>query len=263
MINTMQAALIKKDLRSVIANKNTLIPILIVPLIFTVLLPTMFILLTHFLPEENGDFQAMLDLLPIGELSGDAVRDITALFLNRIMPVFFMIIPIMSASVMAASSFVGEKEKRTLETLLYCPLSLKQIFRAKIFASFSLSMLVSAASFLTMLVVSQAEILIISGHLLLPDIIWLITMLLVSPSLALIAITIIVRGSAKAKTMEESQQRSVFLILPMLFLIVGQFTGLLLINALALLGFGAVFAIVALVCIRAAVRNLNCETLSI
>ena len=263
MINSMQAALIKKDLRGMISNKNTLIPVLVVPLMFTVLLPTIFILTIHFVPEESGDFQQMLDLLPVGDLSGDLSRDITALLLNRIMPVFFMIIPIMAASVMAASPFVGEKEKRTLETLLYCPLSLRQIFHAKIFASFALSMLVSLASFLVMLVVTQVEILIISGVGLPPDFTWLLTMLLISPSLALIAITLIVRGSAKAKTMEESQQRSVFLILPMLALIIGQFTGFLLINALFLLGFGAVLATIALLCIRASVKKLNYETLSI
>ena len=37
----------------------------------------------------------------------------------------------MTASIMAASSFVGEKEKRTLETLLYSPLTVGQIFRAR------------------------------------------------------------------------------------------------------------------------------------
>ena len=66
------------------------------------------------------------------------------------MPLYFLIIPIMAATVMSATSFVGEKEKQTLETLLYCPLSLKQIFRAKVLASFLLSMLVSGISFVAM-----------------------------------------------------------------------------------------------------------------
>lgn len=41
-----------------------------------------------------------------------------------------LMIPVMASSVMAASSFVGEKEKHTLETLLYSPLSLKQLFQS-------------------------------------------------------------------------------------------------------------------------------------
>ncbi|HIW21560.1 MAG TPA: ABC transporter permease subunit [Candidatus Dorea intestinavium] len=51
------------------------------------------------------------------------------------------------ASIMAAGSFVGEKEKRTLETLLYSPLSITKIFQAKVLASFLLSMFISFISF--------------------------------------------------------------------------------------------------------------------
>ena len=52
-----------------------------------------------------------------------------------------------------------EKEKRTLETLLYCPLSLRKIFQAKVLASFLLSMTVSLFSFAAMLLVMETEIL--------------------------------------------------------------------------------------------------------
>ena len=73
-------------------------------------------------------------------------------------------IPIMAASIMAASAFVGEKERHTLETLLYCPLTLKQIFQAKVWASFLLSMLVSLISFTAMLLVIEAELFFLMGR---------------------------------------------------------------------------------------------------
>lgn len=261
MINKMQTALIKKDLRSVTSNKNMLAVMLIVPFIFTVVLPTIFILLIHFIPQQADELQKMLALMPIGEQTGNFNKDIIFLLLNRIMPVFFMIIPIMAASVMAASSFVGEKEKRTLETLLYCPLSLKEIVHAKIFASFALSMIVSFVSFFIMVLVTQAELLWTTGTFILPDLIWAITMLLLSPALTLIAITLIVKGSAKAQTMEESQQRSVFLVLPIILLIVGQFTGLFLVDLWLLLGMGAFLAVIALFYVRTAVNKISYETL--
>ena len=52
------------------------------------------------------------------------------------------------------------------------------------------------------------------GHFLLPGISWLIILLLVSPAISLIAVTLIVRGSAKAQSVEESQQSAVFLVIP-------------------------------------------------
>lgn len=66
-----------------------------------------------------------------------------------------MIIPIMASSVMAASSFVGEKEKHTLETLLYSPLSLGRLFQSKILAGFSVGMMISYSSFAAMLLVME------------------------------------------------------------------------------------------------------------
>ena len=132
------------------------------------------------------------------------------MILNYILPVFFLIIPVMAASIMSASAFVGEKEKHTLETLLYCPLSVKQIFCAKVMASFFLSMLISFISFLAMLLVLEAETLFLMGSFLLPGISWFVILFLISPSVSLIAITLIGAGFCKGSECEESQQALFF-----------------------------------------------------
>ena len=220
MINSKQITIIKKDLKSIILNKQVFPVLLSVPLVFTIVIPSIFILIIHFDPGSVGDFQQMLELLPFDKQSEDIRYILITFVINSIMPIFFAIIPIMAASVMAASSFIGEKEKRTLETLLYSPLSLNQIFQGKILASFLLSMIVSTISFFIMMIVVQVELMLTIGRLLVPDISWLITMLLLSPAVSFLAITLIVNGSAKAQTMEESQQRAIFLILPILLLIV-------------------------------------------
>lgn len=261
MINSMQKALIKKDLRQIVSNKRLFPVLLLIPIIFTVVLPTIFILMVVLSPIESSDFQELLKLLPADMLSGDITQALLSYMLNNMMPLFFLLIPIMSASVMAASSFVGEKEKRTLETLLYSPLTLRQIFNAKILASFFLSMAVSFASFAMMVVVFEAEILIFTSSWLIPNISWLITMLLVSPAISLIAIVVIVRGSAKAQTMEESQQRSAFLILPIILLAASQFTGILMISVWILLALGIVLTVIAILSLKSSFSRFNYETL--
>lgn len=261
MINSMQRALIKKDLRSITSNKRLFSVLLIIPVVFTVVLPSIFIFVIAFAPMETSEFKMMLDMLPLSAQSGDESSMMIGILLNNILPLFFLLIPIMAASVMAASSFVGEKEKRTLETLLYCPLSLKQIFNAKVLASFMLSMMVSLISFVVMVVVVETEIWLTMGGMILPDISWLILMLLVSPAVSLIAIILIVRGSAKAQTMEESQQRSVFLILPIILLAAGQFTGMMLINFWILLALGVVLMLIALLAMKSSFGKFNYETL--
>src|SRR5699024_9691631 len=85
----------------------------------------------------------------------------------------------------------------------------------------------------------------LDGRLVVPSVSWLVVMLLISPSISLIAVTLIVRSSAKAQRVEESQQAAVFLIIPLILLITGQFTGVLLMSVWILLGLGGVCAILA------------------
>lgn len=48
MMNGMQTAIIKKDYRNVISNKRFFSVLLIVPLVLTVIVPSIFILSIHF-----------------------------------------------------------------------------------------------------------------------------------------------------------------------------------------------------------------------
>ena len=94
-----------------------------------------------------------------------------------------------------------------------------------------------------------------------PDISWRIIMLFIAPAISLVAIAVTVRGSAKAQTMEEAQQRAVFLIFPILALVIGQFTGVILVNSGLLLGLGIVLAVLDVLLMRGASRRFTYEKL--
>ena len=262
MLNRMQMAIIKKDIRGITANRRMFSVLLVVPIVMTVVIPSIFILTVRF--ARQGDMirlGKLLETANIGALTANLQNSAIALILNYILPVFFLLIPIMASSVMAASSFVGEKEKSTLETLFYCPLPLKGIFAAKIFASFLLSMAVSFFSFIVMILVVEMELFISSGTFAAPDLSWLVVLFLVSPSLSLLAINLIVRSSAKSQSSEESQQRSVFLILPVIMLVVGQFTGIMLLSAWIFLILGVILAAIALFMFSGSFGKFKYETL--
>ena len=121
-------AIIKKDFRIVTSNRRLFSALLIVPLVLTIVLPSIFVITIHFVPDDP-DITKLLSLLPETARMESLELTLSGMILNYILPVFFLIIPIMTASIMAASAFVGEKERHTLETLLYCPLTLKQIFK--------------------------------------------------------------------------------------------------------------------------------------
>lgn len=260
-MNVRQLAVTKKDIRGLTLNKQVFAVLLIVPLALTIVLPSIFVLVTAFAPDAASDFQKILDILPADNGARSQQQRIFGLMLNNIMPVFFLMIPIMASSVMAASSFVGEKEKHTLETLLYSPLSLKQMFQAKILAGFSVGMMVSYISFAAMMLVLELEVFLLTGKAILPSSSWLAIMLLIAPAISIIAIAVTVRSSAKAQTIEEAQQRAVFLVFPILALLIGQFTGILLISAGLLWGVGAVLAALDVLLMRGAAGSFTYEKL--
>lgn len=260
-MNVRQLAVMTKDIRSVTLNKQVFAVLLIVPLALTIVLPSIFVLVTAFAPDAASDFQKILDMLPADNGARSQQQRIFGLILNNIMPVFFLMIPIMASSVMAASSFVGEKEKHTLETLLYSPLSLKQMFQAKILAGFSVGMMVSYISFAAMMLVLELEVFLLTGKAILPSSSWLAIMLFIAPAISIIAIAVTVRSSAKAQTIEEAQQRAVFLVFPILALLIGQFTGILLISAGLLWGVGAVLAALDVLLMRGAAGSFTYEKL--
>lgn len=248
-------------MRSVTSNKQVFAVLLIVPIVLTIALPSIFVFVISFAPDAASDFQKLLDMLPAPNGEYSQQQQIFSLILNQIMPSFFLIIPIMASSVMAASSFVGEKEKHTLETLLYSPFSLGQLFQSKILAGFSVGMMVSYSSFAAMLLVMELEFFFLTGNLLLPAASWLAIMLLIAPAISLVAIAVTVRSSAKAQTIEEAQQRAVFLIFPILALLIGQFTGIILISAGLLWGVGIVLAALAILLVKRAAGNFTYEKL--
>ncbi|MDR3001900.1 MAG: ABC transporter permease subunit [Fibromonadaceae bacterium] len=259
----MKKAIIKKDIRGITANKKILTVLIVVPLVMAVAIPLAFLIPILFAPADSPDLKELSKLLESAKIytEGNLQYKLTDLMLNHVLPMFFMIIPISASSVMAASSFVGEKEKKTLETLLYSPLPLKDIFAAKILAAFLLSMAVSAFSFVVMLIVIEGLLFFVTGTMIMPNINWLITMLLISPAASLISISLIVRSSAKAQSSEESQQVSLFLIMPLILIIIGQFSGVMMLGTHVFLILGAVLAIIAVFTFKSSFGKFKYETL--
>lgn len=254
------SVLMKKDFRGITSNRRMFSQLLIVPFILVTVLPSVFVLTAHFAPDDPDNLK-LLELLP-AEIPADSIElAIAGLIFNYILPMFFLMIPTMTASIMAATSFVGEKEKHTLETLLYSPLTLKEIFQAKVLASFLFSMMVSLISFVFMLLVLELEVFFLMGSLVVPSLNWLVILLLLSPGISLIAVTLIVRGSAKAQSVEESQQGAVFLIVPVILLVAGQFSGVLLLNGRVLLVLSAVCWLFAWMLLQKTARKFTYEIL--
>lgn len=129
-MNQAMAAIIKKDFRGIVSNRRFFTELLIVPFILTIGLPSISMAAIHFAPDDP-DVLKLLEMLPEGIGENSLEMTVSGLIFNYILPVFFLMIPIMTASIMAASSFVGEKEKHTLGDSALLPAECEADFSGK------------------------------------------------------------------------------------------------------------------------------------
>ncbi|SEM18997.1 ABC-2 type transporter [Mesobacillus persicus] len=238
MNKRMMKAIIKKDLRDIYRTKSLLTTIIIIPIIFSIVFPTILIgsaLLFDLEKAMGADMQKMLDMFlnEIGtkqRIAETPEQQIVYLFINYILPSLFLLVPIITASVVAANSFVGEKERRTLESLLFSPVSIKTLFISKTVASFIPSFLVSVISFILCGLIINGlgyqlfqEIIFPSGN-------WIVLITCLSPMVTLMTVLLNLFISSRVKTYQEAQNISGIIILPVIGMIAGQASGLFLVG---------------------------------
>jgi ABC-2 type transport system permease protein len=256
----------KKDWREIRRNWQVILPIVIVPLMISVLLPVILTAIPSLTTREApaGQFEALIQNLPIhvqeqiaGMTETQIVIYIMALYF---LAPFFLIIPLMASSVIASDSFAGEKERKTIEALLATPISDSELFLGKTLVSFILSMAVTIISFTVYSTVFDLlSFSLFNGVLLLPTLDWILLIFALAPTVALASIGLTVMISAKVKGFKEAQQISVILLIPILALVFGQATGAIIFGPLMITALIAVFAAIDLAIFRIGVKLFKRE----
>ncbi|MFC4122484.1 ABC transporter permease subunit [Nonomuraea zeae] len=238
MINRHRVqALMRKDWRELARNKQVIAPLVIVPLMFVVIIPAAVLLLGNnsaALTTTVAGLQGFLDnlpeqALPAGYSSGQLM--VYAVIVYFMAP-FFLLIPVIVASLTASSSFVGEKERGTIEGLLYTPLTDRELVLGKVLASVIPSVLLTWASFLVYTVLVNTLGAALMGGVFFPTWTWAIIILALAPLVAFLATCLIVAISGRSTTMQGAQGTVVLIVVPVLALIAGQATGLMLFDTL-------------------------------
>jgi ABC-type Na+ efflux pump permease subunit len=252
-------AIIKKDLSEVGVNKMVVIPMIIVPLILCVLVPAvlLFIALSADMEMINGiEFiEKILPYYPVPEGMNNLTLKILYVFLNFSFIPFFMIVPLMVSSIIASNGIVGEKERKTLETLLYTPITNREFLTGKLSAALIPAILLSWTSFLLFFGVSNIISCVLADVIIISSPMWIPSMLLLAPSVSLLGLAITLLVSLKARTFMEAQQMSGVVVLPFIILIIVQIMGILVFNLLFILFFALVlFGAGVLIVLRLAPR---------
>ncbi len=234
MNQTRMLALARKDWLELLHNRQALIPVIIVPLIFVVVMPALIILAgnTSIISLPASDLEAFAEIFPDSLVPAGYSPEQTLVHtaITYMLAPLFLIIPVMIASISASSSFVGEKERRTLEGLLYSPLSNRELVLAKVLASFIPAVLFTWASFIIFTVLVNGLAWNLFDGPFFPNWTWAVMTVFLVPLVAFLSVLLIVAVSQRSTTMQSAQGASVFMVLPIIGLVVSQSSGLLFVD---------------------------------
>ncbi|MBN1837459.1 MAG: ABC transporter permease subunit [Spirochaetales bacterium] len=252
-------AIMRKDLRSVTAEKMVLVPMIVVPLVLCVIVPGAITIAAVSLDEVLMTgvqyVEKLIPLYPVPEELAALTDQVLFIILNYTFLPYFMLVPIMASSVIAANSIVGEKERKTLETLLYTPVTNREFLTAKLLASFVPAVLVSWIAFGGYFLTLNLIYGLVRGTLIVRSWIWLPAILLLSPGVSALGLSVTLLVSLKAKTYNEAQQTAGIIVLPFILLIVVQVAGLVTFRPALVVALAAILmALAYLIIIRLAPR---------
>jgi ABC-type Na+ efflux pump permease subunit len=240
-------AIVRRDLSAATKSKAVILPMLLVPVLMLVLLPMSVGLAAN---SDSFDVDRFLSLMP-GRLAhpilGLPPRErLVVLVLGYLVAPLFLIVPLMVSAVLASDAFAGEKERKTLETILHLPVRAKDLYVAKLLVGFGPAVAVSWIGFVLFCIVANASAWPVMHRLFLPTWLWAIVIVWISPAVAAVGLGIMVRVSVRVNNTQEAQQLGGAVVLPLVILAVGQTTGLLLAGPRTALVVGAAIWAIAI-----------------
>jgi ABC-2 type transport system permease protein len=227
-------AIVRKDLKVVLQNKSVILPIVIIPLVLFVLLPWMAAFAPHLVNIAGVSFDQLNQLfarMPAGfqaSLAGfNLDQKVIIFFLVYMLAPIFLILPLMVASVIAADSFAGERERKTLEALLYSPTTDRELFLAKLLSAWLPAIGVALIGFLLYAIMANAAGWSVMGQFFFPNLMWLALVFWVVPAAAGLGLGVMVMVSVRAQGFQDAYQLGSVVVVPVLLLVFGQVSGIL------------------------------------
>ena len=176
-------------------------------------------------------------ILPI--LMGGLIHDpqglvILIMLLDFTLP-FLCMIPGINPSIISSYSFVGEKVNKSMEPLLATPTTDFELLFGKSLAAFLPTMIGTYAAFVADIIIIDLVAYPIFGYLIVPDLAWIVGMLLLAPAICIVSIEANVLISSRMSDVRTAQQVGGLLILPIFLVFFGTLTNIFPLNPINML----------------------------
>lgn len=154
----------RKEIKEIIRNKNIWLPILIITIMFSIIMPLTVSLVSGSIFEDEDTIKFMTKVF------GD-VEDPEKVFIGFLIKqflIFLLMIPAMVPSLIAPASILMEKENNTLEPLLGTPIRTRELLFGKALTAMIPAFVISTINFLILTLVLDVTIYIKMGYIPLP-----------------------------------------------------------------------------------------------
>ena len=251
----------RKDWKEVFSSKLTLASFTLpyaIPMLIIFLLTAIASLAPGGLTPE--ELEHLRSILPGAE--GLTEEQITAYLIGAlILPLMFLLATLISSSTIAADSFAGEKERKTIEPLLAAPISEAELFLGKVLVSFIPSIALLYISFGISCLLVNALTAGIFGYLWFPTLNATLMVCLVGPPYAFLGMCLVIIGSTRASTVRDASNYAGVLILPILAILLAQLAGLMVMEAIHIVALAGLLALIDAMVFKLAYTTFNREEL--
>ena len=263
----MVKAVIRADLYRLFKTRDYWIPLLILGGMFFVVLPAILLGAMSTVKQTNaiaqiGDIIGTLPAAIQANIQGDnpATRASYAFAVYLLAPIA-IIVPLTISSAVGANSIVGERERGTGEFLAHSPLTVKEIYVGKLLASLIPGYAAGIVGFgLYSIVVN----LIVGGQIgrwFFPTTSWILLVLWVVPPFIAIALSLILRLSARVRSAASAHQASSLVTLPVILMSYVVASGLLYSPVISAAAAGFIAWIIAAILLATGAKSIRRERL--
>ena len=144
--------------------------------------------------------------------------------------ILFMVMPLVIPVSIAAYSIVGEKTTRSLEPLLATPISTPELLLGKCLAAVIPAVLATWVGFLIFAFAAPFAGAGPSVARLLFSPVWLLAVFIVGPLIGVLAVNFAIMVSSRVTDPRVAEQTSAVIIVPLLAILFGQLSGVVIIN---------------------------------
>ena len=228
-------AIVRKDLRVVRRSRALMTPLIVLPVLLMIVFPTVFTFLPRMMGGAREAFAEMFRNLPdpvkrqFGEFTEATWIHVVH---TQLLAPLMLLVPFMVANVIAADGFAGERERKTLEPLLYTPATDAELFVAKLLAAWIPAVMIAFCGALVYAVIVNIVAWPVMQRVVLPEPDVDVMVLWMAPVFAALGLGGMLLVSLRVRGMQEATQLGGLFVLPVIALVVGEVRGAILLGPL-------------------------------